>query len=92
MAQNNGGEPHPYESTTRWVEEAARRRSPVLRPSVSEIAATKKPRRHLGIRREVYFVAALAVSFANYYFMQVMVEINSLPSLIVFVPLDTVVG
>ena len=80
----------PYESTARWLEEAARRR-PAVAPAQSELAAPTpaKPRRErtvLGIAREVYMLAVLAAAYLNYYFMQVMLEIDSLPGLVVFYP------
>jgi hypothetical protein len=80
----------PYESTARWLEEAARRR-PAVAPDQSQLAAPTraKPRRErtvLGIAREVYMLAVLAAAYLNYYFMQVMLEIDSLPRLVVFYP------
>jgi hypothetical protein len=39
-----------------------------------------------GVRREVYMFALVAALSLNYYYMQVMVEIYSLPSTVVFLP------
>lgn len=82
-------EQDPYESTTRWLQELAQR------PAVRQCAAApvvqppaRPPRRAqslLGVGREIYLFAVMAAAFGNYYFIQVMVEMDSLPSLIVFV-------
>jgi hypothetical protein len=81
---------HPYESTTHWVQEVARRRTPAGGPTPSsfgalEIRRSRSGGRPLGIRREIYLLAGSAAAFANYYFLSVMVEITSLPTLMVFV-------
>jgi hypothetical protein len=81
----------PYESTARWLEEAGRRRpagSPA-RPEPAPEPPPAKPRRErtiLGIGREIYMLAILAAAYLNYYFMQVMLEIDSLPRLVLFYP------
>jgi hypothetical protein len=82
----------PYESTARWLEEAARRRtadSSARRGPAATLPPSAKPRRErtiLGIAREVFMLAVLAAVYLNYYFMQVMIEIDSLPKMIVFYP------
>lgn len=46
-----------------------------------------KPRRErtlFGVSREIYMFALLAAAYLNFYFMQVMLEIDSLPSLVMF--------
>jgi hypothetical protein len=81
------------EPSTTWVEEAARRRYPAAGPSSTQILPPATRRKRLfGVMREIYLFAALAAAAANFYFMQVMVQINSMPSLIVFVPLDVRTG
>jgi hypothetical protein len=83
----------PYESTARWLEEAARRRlagPSVRRESPATLPPPTKPRREraiLGISREIYMFAILAAAYLNYYFMQVILEIDSLPNLVMFYPL-----
>jgi hypothetical protein len=83
----------PYESTARWLEELAGRRSAAA-PARSGLAAQPpvpaKPRRErkvLGLSREIYMFAVLVATYLNYYFMQVMIEIGSLPKLVLFYPL-----
>ena len=82
----------PYESTARWLEEAARRRPSVASARSQPAAPTPvKPRRErtlLGIAREIYMLAVLAAAYLNYYFLQVMLEIDSLHRLVVFYPLQ----
>jgi hypothetical protein len=82
-------EQDPYESTTQWLKELAGR------PPVRQCAAAtvieplaRRPRRErtmLGVAREIYMFAVMAAAYGNYYFMQVMVEMDSLPSVVVFV-------
>lgn len=84
-----------YESTTRWMQELGRR--PAVRQSTAAALVqpaallqplARKPRRErsvLGVGREVYMFAVMAAAYGNYYFMEVMVEIASLPSVVVFV-------
>ena len=43
-------------------------------------------KRFLGVRREIYMFALVGALSLNYYYMQVMVEIYSLPSTVVFLP------
>jgi hypothetical protein len=81
----------PYESTARWLEESARRRSAAA-PARSGPAAAPPPlpakprreRRFLGLSREIYMFAVLVAVYLNYYFMQVMIDIGSLPKLVMF--------
>jgi hypothetical protein len=80
----------PYESTARWMVEAGRRRS--ARASAQQESPREsarrlpRPRTFFGIAREVYLFAVLVAVYLNYYFMQVMEEIQSLESIIVFIP------
>jgi len=95
MAQSDRDEPHPYESTTQWVQEVARRSASRATPAASGVVAAHSPRdgrRFFGVRREIYLLAALAAAYANFYFMRVLLEINSLPSLVVFVAVQPLVG
>ena len=84
----------PYESTTRWLQEAARRTradsAAVSRPQAS--AESPLPAKRFGqtvifgVAREIYMLGVLAAVYLNYYYMQVMLEIDSLPTLVVFYP------
>lgn len=38
--------------------------------------------------RQFVLAGVLAVAFLQYYFLNVMLEINSLPTVVVFVPVD----
>lgn len=82
----------PYESTARWLEEAARRRpalapaQPQPQPAAPTPAKPRRERTFLGIAREVYMLVVLAAAYLNYYFMQVMLEIDSMPRMVVFYP------
>jgi hypothetical protein len=84
----------PYESTARWLEESARRRAAScparveLAPPPLPPAKRRRERTVLGISREIYMFAVLAAAYLNYYFMQVMIEVGSLPGLVVFYPLQ----
>ena len=42
-------------------------------------------KRLLGVRREIWLIGLLATSYANFYFMHVLVEIQALPSLVYLV-------
>jgi len=81
----------PYESTARWLEEAARRPAGAsARPGPAVTPPPAKPQRErtlFGISREIYMFALLATAYLNFYFMQVMLEIDSLPRLVMFYPL-----
>jgi hypothetical protein len=82
----------PYESTAHWLEEAGRRRpaGPSAGPAPPASPPPAKQRREraiLGIGREIYMFAVLVAAYLNFYFMQVIQEIDSLPRLIVFYPL-----
>lgn len=44
----------------------------------------RRERTILGVRRELYLSALAAVCFLNYYFIQVKIEIDRLPTLTVF--------
>jgi hypothetical protein len=80
----------PYEATARWLEEAARRRpapaAPQPQPTAPTPARPQPKVKLLGIAREVYMLGLLAAAYLNFYFMQVMLEIDSLPKLVVFYP------
>jgi len=80
----------PYESTTRWLQEAAGRQSAPQQetaPAVKKhLEKRRRERTFLGVGREIYMFAVLVALYLNYYFMQVIVEIDSLPSIVVFIP------
>ena len=73
----------PYESTVRWLQEAAARRHPAAASfpflhSAPDWRREARCRTILGIAREVYMFSILAAACSDYYFMQVMIEIDSL--------------
>ena len=89
----------PYESTTRWLQEAARRtRVDPAAAAPQASAGTPLPARRFGqtlifgVAREIYMLGALAAAYLNYYFMQVMLEIDALPTLVVFYPVIQGIG
>lgn len=79
----------PYESTTRWMVEAGRRRTGQshAQPELPAKGLAKhRPRTFLGVGREIYLFGVLVAAYLNYYFMEVMVEIGALHSVVIFVP------
>jgi hypothetical protein len=90
----------PYESTTRWLQEAARRTradsAAASRPQSSSESPLPAKRFGqtviFGVAREIYMLGVLAAAYLNYYFMQVMLEIDSLPTLVVFYPVIQRIG
>jgi hypothetical protein len=103
MANGNGRNPAPdSEDLTQWLVEAGRRawykRAPEGKANTdrpAEAPATKprilpplwKPRS--GAIRRIALASVFAVSFLQYYYLTVAVEIASLPTLVVFVPIQT---
>jgi hypothetical protein len=80
----------PYVDAARWLQEAGRRSRKLPAPP-REVEAT--PAKHgaeinsvpkVGTRLVLF--AVLALSYMQYYFLDVMVQINALPVIIVFVP------
>ncbi len=53
---------------------------------MQDALANPGPKRFPGVRREIYMCAVVAALSLNYYYMQVMVEIYTLPSTVVFLP------
>ena len=89
----------PYESTTRWLQEAARRtRADSAAAVVPQASAEPLPAKRFGqsvifgVAREIYMLGMLAAAYLNYYFMQVMLEIDSLPTMVVFYPVIQRIG
>jgi hypothetical protein len=73
----------------RWLQEAGRRSrkvqapQPEVEPAPAKYADEGKSVRKAA-RKRLALIAALAVSFMQYYFLDVMVQINALPVIIVF--------
>jgi hypothetical protein len=78
-----------YEGLASWLQEVGRRRlgrAPAAGVEPSKPDSAKPAPRH---RRQVVLFSVLALAFLQYYAMDVMVQIYSLPSLVVFVPTAT---
>jgi hypothetical protein len=71
----------------RWLQEAGRRTRTVQAPQ-PEVEAAPRPdnetRPARWARKKLLLSAALAVAYLQYYFLDVMVQINALPAIIVF--------
>ena len=87
---------HPSEDLALWLQEAAKRPwsdgPPSVSPPVLSVAVLKTrqaPHGHSNAanRRDLVALAALSVGFLQYYYLDVMVQIGNLTSVVVFVPL-----
>ena len=81
----------PYESTAQWLQEAARRRGrgptlPAPRLKAATVSQSRRERAIFGIHRDIHMLAVAAAAFLNYYFMGVRIEIDTLRSVLFFVP------
>lgn len=74
-----------------WLREAGRRRRPSARPALGEETLPGLPGRRTGFRNR-YLLHALAglatVAYLEFYFTGVMLQIYSLPRVIVFIMVD----
>ena len=79
-----------------WLQEAAKRpwfdKRPSVRPSTLSTAVlktrqAKRARRTAESGRNLLAFAALSMGFLQYYYLDVMVQIGNLTSVVVFVPL-----
>lgn len=77
-------EDDPHESSARWMQELARRRSRGPRPSFHALNANEKKKQGSG--RTIVAFGGLALAFLQFYFLDVLVQIQHLPSLVLFVP------
>lgn len=93
------GEPHRRDDLAVWLQEAAKRPwidgPHSVNPSVlsgAELEARPGPRAHHYIqnRRHLVALAGLTIGFLQYYYLDVMVQIGSMSSVVVFVPLAVV--
>ena len=80
----------PYVDAARWLQEAGRRsrKVPTHQREV-EVTPAKHGDESNSVRkagRRLVLFAVLALSYMQYYFLDVMVQINALPAIIVFVP------
>lgn len=73
----------PYESTASWLREVAQRRPAPATPLATEPSAPAAPPPQHTARRIVLF-ALLALSVFQYYMLDVMLTIYTLPQMIVF--------
>jgi hypothetical protein len=70
-----------------WLQEAGRRvRGAPLPEPLQEPRPAAQVEKRVGARHVVLF-GMLAGSFLQYYMLDVMLQINSLPAMVVFVPL-----
>ena len=74
----------PYESTASWLREVAQRRSAPATPLATEPSAPAAPLVQHTARRRIVLFALLAVSVFQYYMLDVMLTIYTLPQMIVF--------
>jgi len=73
----------PYESTASWLQEVAQRKPAPAAPRPAEARAPAAPQPHHATRRIVLF-AVLSLSVFQYYILDVMLTIYTLPQMIVF--------
>jgi hypothetical protein len=78
--------PEPGDAIIRWVRVDSCRRQLQQPKTMVREKAPRSVKRLLGVRREVWLIGLLAATYANFYFMDVMVEIQTLPSLVIFAP------
>jgi hypothetical protein len=75
------------EVLARWLQEVGRRTSRAARRGGEpEPRAPEPPRTTRGHARQIALFGVLALAFLQYYALDVMVQIYSLPSIVVFVP------
>ncbi len=88
--------PQPNDNVADWLQEVARRPWVGGPPSVNPTVVVKPPARareqpklwhQVQSVRELTGLVALTIGWLQYYFLDAMVQINSLPKVIVFVPL-----
>ncbi len=87
--------PHAYEDLADWLQEVAARPwdsgSPSIPPGVlpgrPNAGRESRTRRHLQKGRDLVALAALTIAYLQYYYLDVMVQVHSLPQVVVFVPL-----
>jgi hypothetical protein len=89
-------DPYPGGDLTDWLQEVAKRPwvsgPPSINPAVLPEAGPKaiqepRLRRHLRKGRDLVALSVLTITYLQYYYLDVMVQIGSLPKLVVFVPL-----
>jgi hypothetical protein len=81
-------EQDPYEGSAQWLREVSRRKAP-SRPAIPDAlvppAPTQSPKRPASHVRGLMLSGALSVAFLQYYFLDVMVQIGTLPEIVIFV-------
>lgn len=68
------------EELTEWLKESGRRRQPSALPPVR--VAGDPPSRPGSRTKEILWIAALSTAFLQYYFLDVMLTIQSLPTFV----------
>jgi hypothetical protein len=89
--------PGSGENLADWLQEVAKRPWDSVSPSVNPVVITQESARKAGQRaplarhiqrgRDLVALGALTIGWLQYYILDVMVQIASLPKVIVFVPL-----
>ena len=77
----------PSVDAVRWLQEAGRRSRKVQTPQPEVEVAPQNGREKESVRlvgTKVLLSAVLALAYLQYYFLDVMVQINALPAIIVF--------
>src|SRR2546425_6733568 len=77
----------PYVDAARWLQEAGRRSRKVRAPQCEVEVAPQNGREEQSARRvgtKILLSGVLALAYLQYYFLDVMVQINALPVIIVF--------
>jgi hypothetical protein len=78
----------PYVDAARWLQEAGRRSRKLQTPPGEVEVAPQNGREKKFVSlvgTKVILSGVLALSYMQYYFLDVMVQINALPAIIVFV-------
>jgi len=77
-------EDDPYESSAQWMQELGRRTSTGPRPSFHAPNVSQKKKQGTG--RAIVGFGALSLAFLQFYFLDVLLQIQHLPALVLFVP------
>lgn len=88
--------PHPAEELSDWLQEVAKRPwvsgPPTINPAVLAEASPEAAReswlgKHHLRGRDFAGLSVLTMAYLQYYYLDVMVQIGSLPKVVVFVPM-----
>lgn len=81
-------EEDPYEASAHWLREVSQRRAPGRPASVQAFAPSSPRTPERAARshaRGLVLSCALSLAFLQYYFLDVMVQIETLPEIVIFV-------